>query len=357
MAGEHGNSGMAVVQPAGVAAVRDPGAMAGSWFDALAFFGAWARLRREPRLAVAPSGELGITAMGFARFLWIVLPTVVLSAVAALSAWVVELPKSSVFELSRSSYDEIRAAIAADLPTPDRPMASGSADWKRFHSRSFTALFLLREGVVDAAARRAAVDDVLRNYHDDTAALDPGRRAAVAARLDRLARGADARLRFIERWLQSGANSLFGALMTGVLLLLMSHVFRRMVLDLRPAPAHAAAAGTVFLYLVTAGMLPYFLIGLVMQVATQVGLWYQVAWLVDAGALAMVLVSVATLLAFVRAARPMALALSDTAPPPELVRALRWRAAIVYLTVQVCVGIFGFLFMLGTTIWFSSLRG
>lgn len=352
---EHGNSGMAAASA--VAEVRDPGAIRGSWFDALAFIGAWKRLRREPRLAIAPPGELGITAMGFARFLWVIVPTVVLSTVAAVSTWVVEPPKSSVFELARTSYDEVRAAIAADLPTAERPMAKGSADWKHFHSRTFTALFLLHEGVVDAGERRAAVSTVLQNYREDTAALDPGRRAAVAARLERLSRDAQARLRFLDRWMQSGANALSGALLTGVLLLLMSRVFHRMVNDLSPAPPRAGAAGAVFLYQVSVAVLPYFLFGLAMQVAVQIGVAYQIGWLLEVGTVAMLLVSLATLVAFVRAAGPMAEALSEGAPTPALVSALRWRAGIVFLSVQATVAVVAAAFAIGTSVWFSAVRG
>lgn len=326
---------------------ENEGSWRASWYDLRAFFGAWLALRRNPALSDQGGAALGFTPMAFARFGLILLPAAIVAAAGLIFNLLGRPPDETVVELSER-VGALRERLQAVPATPSPADAASGyeqvlADYNK-------------------ATRRARL--TFHGVEPDPAVLDQSEQAVIAAyteHLPRLAAADQARfiahidaewaqeqrvMRWLARWSASGANDFFGALISGLVLIVCSRLFRWWVRRKAAVYPSAERASDYFLYLVTQRVLIGWGIAIFGMLALQAGSGFQLPWAISGG---MVLLLVGTLVqvwGFWSAGKPIAALLVGAAPSAAQRRGIGLRLLLMWLLQQIMAAVFVGLLML-----------
>lgn len=313
------------------------------WFD----FRAWWRLRgllvREPERSLDGAARNGYTPRGFARFLWIILPTALIGLLAGVAALQPDRPESS-YEMTARLAEALREETLAAAPPPARADA-GEAKLEPLEWR--TALVLLELNQPLAAEQRDATATRYRaTLEAHRAALSPAQFERQKARLADRLRATERKLRWMDRLQESGLSNLFGFLFVGLLLPVIAGSFRWMVGRMIPPAVHADRAGDVYLYAVIARLAPWHLLSIGFALLYQAGIAFQVVPLVNTGLVGLLAVSLPLLVAHYRAGPMVARVLTGEEADVATGRRYSWRLVGVFMVTQlvaaVWVGVFTF---------------
>ena len=278
-----------------------------SWYDGRAFFAAWLALRRNPGLADQGGPALGFTAMAFARFGLVLLP----AGIVALAGMVFNLlgrpPDAAVMELSdrigelRQQLQAVPALAAAD---PVEPLSHEQA-WANY-------------------SYRAGLEN-----------LPETERARFAQRIDSQWAKEQKVALWMARWAASGANDAFGALLSGLLLIVCSRLFRWWVRRKATVYLLAERAADYFLYLVTQRVLIGWGIAILGVIAVQAGSGFAISWAATVGIVLILLGTLAQLWGFWAAGKPIAALLVGAEPSKSQRRGIGSRLVLLWILQQV----------------------
>ena len=202
----------------------------------------------------------GQSAIAFARFLWILLPTALVGLLAGAAALQPDRGESAYEQTAALALALRDETLAVPLPSP-RPDASEQARDRLALSTMMTML-AFNQPIVGKEEQDAAAVRFRSLLDAHRSVLSPAqfeRRKAVLAR-ELLA--ASRKLRWLERLQESGLSNLMGFLFIGALLPVLAGSFRWMVGRLSPVACHAAQAGEVYLYAVVARLTPWYLLNI-----------------------------------------------------------------------------------------------
>lgn len=302
------------------------------WFD----FRAWWRLRgrlvREPERSLEGRAGNGQSAVAFARFLWILLPTALVGVLAGAAALQPDRGDSA-YEQTAALAMALREEALGMPPPPSRPEAPESAADRLAWSTAMTMLSF-GQPMVSAGEREAAavrVRDLLDSHHQTLSPAQFERRQRILAN-ELLA--AARKLRWFERLQESGLSNLLGFLFIGALLPVLATSFRWMVGRIAPTAPHAEQAGDVYLYAVVARLTPWYLLNILGTLLMQAGIAFQSPALVVAGSTVVVVVIIPLVVAHYRAGPMVARVLMGEEVDAVLGRRYAWRLVGVFAVTQ-----------------------
>ena len=336
-----------------------------AWYDLRGFLAARRLLLRDPRVALQGEAALGFSPSGFARFLWIVIPFGVLAALATVNGVLLEQP-NQVFDLNADAAAELRQRVAPDAAlwreagiepgreeqiTPAQKEAALAArrEMASLHIMPFIALDNAQIGEAERRATLEAIEQGLRTAGEGEDAIV---RLQLALKLEARLAATEKRLRFLRRLVDTGAANLLGMVFTGMILPLTAIAFAWWARRVQPAGEHVAEAKSVMLYLLNARLTPWMFLLLALMVGSQIGISWQIAWLANWSAWALIGMTLLLAVVYFRCGRPIATALY-TAPDPRVVRKLSWRMLWVFGLLQLVAALWAGLLTAAMTVYFS----
>lgn len=324
--------------------MNDERVLTHGWFD----FRAWWRLRaqlvREPERSLQGRSGNGQSAVAFARFLWILLPTALVGLLAGAAALQPERGDSA-YEQTATLAMELREETLAMPSPPGRPDASETVMNRLAWSTTLTMLSF-GQPIVSSKEQDAAAERYRELLESHREALSPAqferRKAALANELRASAR----KLRWFERLQESGVSSVLGFLFIGALLPVLAASFRWMVRRIVPQAPHAEKAGDVYLYAVIARLAPWYLLSVLGTLLMQAGIAFHSPNLVVIGSTFLMVLTIPLVVAHYRAGPTAARVLMGGDVEAPLARRYSWRLVGVFAVMQLFaatwIGLFTF---------------
>ena len=280
---------------------------------------------------------MGFTAMAFARFGLVLLP----AGIVALAGMVFNLlgrpPDAAVMELSdrigelRQQLQAVPALAAAD---PVEPLSHEQA-WANYSKATWRARLTFSGPQTDPAVWDQAEQQVLAAYRAGLENLPETERARFAQRIDSQWAKEQKVALWMARWAASGANDAFGALLSGLLLIVCSRLFRWWVRRKATVYLLAERAADYFLYLVTQRVLIGWGIAMLGVIAVQAGSGFAISWAATVGIVLILLGTLAQLWGFWAAGKPIAALLVGAEPSKSQRRGIGSRLVLLWILQQV----------------------
>ena len=177
--------------------MHDDRPLSGDWYDLRAWWRVRRLLVREPELSLEGRPRLGVSAVAFARFLWILLPTALLGLLAAGVALLPDRPESAYEQTARLAED-LRTETLAASAVPGTPEASEGTR-RQLAVASAMAFLTLGQPLVDDAARALAAERYRALLASAQRSLSPAQFERRKAGFARELRAAARKLRWLER--------------------------------------------------------------------------------------------------------------------------------------------------------------